>query len=152
MNDFLMRAGLPYRIFVYMAALVVGSAFVLPTPVLYGMVEWWSLYVVPFMVVATWRKGIYRGLPTPALALGIVGCFDTATVLPLCMIVLLVGFSISTALSLLRFGLPATLNRCWALLRRRKPNIPALVTVAVKGMAHDISAADVLRRFGFSEA
>lgn len=152
MNDFLMRAGLPYRLFVLIAALVMGLGFAVPTPILYGIVQWWSLYVVPFTIIRAWRHGLRRGLLTPMTALVLVGILDPGTVLPLCLMVWLLSAIVAIILQALRFGLPRLGRRILALFQRRKKRVAALVTIAVQGQVVDVSAANILRQFGFGEA
>ena len=75
-NDYLMRAGLPYRLFVYITALLIGFGFVMPAKPLHALGLLWSFYVVGFAMAHVANRGLIRGLATPTAALVIATCLN----------------------------------------------------------------------------
>jgi hypothetical protein len=144
----LRQPSLGQRLFLYATALVIGLGLVLPTESFRALVLPWCAYAAIFALIGAARHGLLRGFALPSAALGLVAAFNSRDALPVCFAVWLVAVLGSVAFAALRFAFG------WLKRRRREPSRqargkPALVSVAVRGQAPEINAADILARLGF---
>jgi hypothetical protein len=145
----LRRLSLGFRVFLYATALVMASSFVLSASGFLQLVFLWGCYAILLSAVGVARRGWWRGLRAPAAALASMAYVGGRDAAALCLVAGLLSILLSVCVLYARSAYWKIRRYLAARFGRDRINERQLVSVAVRGDAANVCAADVLADFGF---
>jgi hypothetical protein len=147
MEEFLMRAGWPYRMYCYITSCLIGFELVMPGQPFYSLAVPWGIYTAIFTAVLARRRGVFFALATCTFALVVVAVIKAHSVYYLCLDVWLACIALTIAPGIL-LGFARLLRRFWNRPRKRKQGDQLVQIVARNATSADVNAASVLEQFG----